>query len=89
MNRRTATETAAPQVVLPKDKSKNRVHYKEEKDALDDKPKDWYVDVTDSEAETHQAMLVQWIFVFVVLVGSMYWYLGDDMMKMLRELISG
>ena len=82
MNRRTATET----VVLPKGKGKN-AHLKEEKDALDDKPKDWYVDVTDSEAETHQAMLVQWIFVFVVLVGGMYWYLGDDMMRMLKDLV--
>ncbi|KAK8092988.1 uncharacterized protein PG998_012759 [Apiospora kogelbergensis] len=74
MSQSTAAKTAAPQV-------------DDNDDVLDDKPKRWYVDVTDSAAETHRAMLVQWIFVFVMLVGSTYWHLGDEMIRMLPDLV--
>lgn len=43
----------------------------------DRKPKTWYIEATDSEAETHRAMLVQWLFVGTVLLGGMYWYFLD------------
>lgn len=69
MGKRGGPSTTATTTTTLADVPEDRVQ-----DECDLKPTTWYVEATDSEADTHRAMLVQWLFVGAVLLGGMYWW---------------